>query len=107
MDREEKQNLALLVLAANSVLGKNYDLEKAEDLDALRIFARDIANSPDSPLSVSILDRMEELATNEPEPIHITPGVGVERVTRFIPEHQRVLKKGRSYVKSQGFEPKI
>lgn len=34
-----------------------------------------------------------ELATNEPEPIHITPGVGVERVTRFIPDDKRVLKR--------------
>lgn len=98
MNIEEKQHLTLLALAATAVLGKEYDLEKSKDLDALRLLAKEIAETPDSPLSEKILDQMELLDPNQTEPIHITPGVGVERVTRFIPEHQRVLKKGRAYV---------
>lgn len=98
MNSKERTNLVLLALAATSVLGKQYDLEKTEDLDALRLLAKAIAETPDSSLSERILDQMEQLDPNTPEPIHITPGVGVERVTRFIPEHKRVLKKGRSYV---------
>ncbi|KPG95880.1 hypothetical protein AEQ67_18135 [Pseudomonas sp. RIT-PI-q] len=107
MNHEEKQNLALLALAAKSTLGKDYDLKNPEDLDALRALAQEISNTPDSQLSERILDCMEELSPNVNETIHITPGVGVERVARFIPEHKRVLKKGRSYVTPQGLEPKI
>lgn len=106
MDHEEEQNLILLALAAESAIGKIYDLKNPEDLVALRILARDIASAPDSPLSEKILDRMERLSTNVPEAIVITPGIGVERVKRFIPDHKRVFKKGRSYVRPQGLEPK-
>jgi len=98
MNRERNLGIELLALAAQSALGKNYDLNKAEDIAALRLLAKEITDTPDSPLTEKIFDCMEQLDPYEPERIHVTPGVGVEIIDLCIPEHQRVLKKGRGYV---------
>lgn len=106
MDREELKNMTLLAKAAETVFGKTFDLRDAEDIEAIRKLAKSIAEAPDSEESERILDLMQALDPSEPELIHITPGVGVQRVQRFIPERERVLKKGRSYGESKrrGFD---
>jgi hypothetical protein len=98
MSREQNRDLELLALAAKSVLGKSYDLNKPGDLAALRLLAKEISETPDSPLTENIFDCIEQLDPYEPERIHVTPGVGVKIIDLGIPEHQRVLKKGRGYV---------
>lgn len=105
---EENKHLGLLAQAAKMALGKNFDLRSAEGLEALRDFAKEIAATPDSEESEQILDLMESLDPEEPELIHITPKTGVQRVECFIPQNQRVLKKGRSYssASQRGFDPK-
>lgn len=101
MDRDEMKNISLLAKAAEAALGKSFDLRNEADVEAVRNLAKTIAQNPSSEESERIVDMMEALDPETPELIHITPGVGVARVERFIPEHQRVLKKGRSYGESK------
>lgn len=101
MDRDEMKNIALLAEAAKAVLGKSFDLRDEADVEAVRKLAKKIAENPRSEGSERIVDLMEALDPEKPELIHITPGIGVARVKRVIPEHQRVLKKGRSYGESK------
>lgn len=106
MDRDEMRNIALLAKAAEAALGKSFNLHDEADVEAIRKLAKTIAENPGSEESEKIVDLMETLDPGKPELIHITPGIGVARVKRSIPEHQRVLKKGRSYGESKhlGFD---
>jgi hypothetical protein len=92
-DEQEDKTFFLLAKAAEKILGKSFDLQKSEDIDALRDLARKIVSEPDSDEPGQILELMDDLDPDQSETLHITPGIGVQRVQLFIPEEKRSLKR--------------
>jgi hypothetical protein len=94
-------SMTLFAKAVSMALGRNFDTGGDPGLEGLRTLARELAANPDEPETERVLAAMEELGGGHEPALIITKGVPPPVIQLDIPEAQRVLKKGRSYVSNK------
>lgn len=96
--KSNDDSMTLFAKAANMVLGRKFDTGSDRGLEELRAFARDLAANPEAPETERVLEAMQDLKGRQGPALKVTKGVAPVVVQLNIPEAQRVLKRGRSYV---------
>ncbi|EPA96814.1 MULTISPECIES: hypothetical protein [unclassified Pseudomonas] len=94
-------SMNLFAKAVSMVLGRKFDTGSDLGLEELRALARELAANPDATETERVLEVMEDLGGGHEPALKVTKGVAPLVIQLDIPEAQRVLKKGRSYVSNK------